>query len=210
MTTDQKLTGYTSIDKHAEYATIRQEILDTINARDNYVIAMYTITAAILCAAFELQNPILFLIPYIILYAFQNAVATKTENMIVLAAYIAVFLEEGVGWESNNYNIKEIMHKDIPYKRANSIWKFLVGRISSVQLGMLCSIACTLYSIFDILAANGIQNIIEACIYIVLAIILYVLIRIQTNDILTVRDRRNAYIENLQKAKKEESHLTSV
>lgn len=200
------------IDKQTEYATLRQEILDTITARDNYIMAMYTITAAVLCAAFELQNPILFLIPYIILFAFQNTIATKTENMIVLAAYIAVYLEEGDGWESNNYGIKKIMHNGIPYKRANSIWKFLVGRIGSVQLGMLCSVACIIYSVFDILAAEEIQNIIEASIYIVLAVILYVLIRIQTKNVLEIKKRRDVYIANLQKdkSKEEERELTPV
>ena len=81
------------IDKEIEYGTLRQEILDSITARDNYVIAMYTITTAILCLAFELQNPIIFLMPYIILFAFQNAITSKNENIILLAAYISIYLE---------------------------------------------------------------------------------------------------------------------
>ncbi len=49
-----------NIDKQTEYASLRQEILDAITSRDNYIIAMYTITTAVLCVAFELKNPILF------------------------------------------------------------------------------------------------------------------------------------------------------
>ena len=59
------------IDKQTEYGALRQEILDSINARDNYIVGMYTITSAILCVAFELQNPILFLVAYNVSYAFQ-------------------------------------------------------------------------------------------------------------------------------------------
>lgn len=172
------------IDKPTEYASLRQEILDSITSRDNYIMAMYSITAAGLCVAFELQNPILFLIPYIILFAFQNTITSKNENMIVLAAYIAVYLEEGCGWESSNAEIKKIMREGIPFKRANSVWKFLVGRIGSVQLGMLCSISCVAYSVINICSATQINDMIEAGIYIVLSIILYVLIRVQTKNAL--------------------------
>lgn len=188
------------IDKPTEYATLRQEILDSIAAKDNYIIAMYTITTAVLCVAFELQNPILFLIPYVILFAFQNAIATKNENMIAIAAYIAVCLEKGSGWESNNIKLKGVMQKGIPYKRLTSIWKFLIGRISSVQLGMLCSVSCTVIAIIDILAAEQICEMIESGAYIILSAVLYILIRIQTKNVLSLKDRREAYIKNLQEA----------
>ena len=183
------------------YASLRQEILDSITSRDNYIMAMYSITTAGLCVAFELQNPILFLIPYIILFAFQNTITSKNENMIVLAAYIAVYLEEGSGWESRNAEIKKMMHEGKPFKRANAVWKFLVGRIGSVQLGMLCSISCIIYSVREILLVTQINDAIQPSIYIVLATILYVLIRVQTKDVLKLGSRRDAYIENLRKAK---------
>lgn len=189
------------MDKQTEYSSLRQEILDSITSRDNYIMAMYSITAAGLCVAFELQNPILFLIPYIILFAFQNTITSKNENMIVLAAYIAVYLEEGNGWESRNTEIKKIMHEGIPFKRANSVWKFLVGRIGSVQLGMLCSISCIAYSVGNILVPTHINNTIESASYIAVSIILYVLIRVQTKDALKLGSRRKTYIENLKKAK---------
>ena len=192
------------IDKQTEYSSLRQEILDSITSRDNYIMAMYSITAAGLCVAFELQNPILFLIPYIILFAFQNTITSKNENMIVLAAYIAVYLEEGNGWESRNTEIKKIMHEGIPFKRANSVWKFLVGRIGSVQLGMLCSISCITYSVINICSATQINKIIESSIYIALSVILYVLIRVQTRNALKLGIRMKIYIENLKKAKQAE------
>lgn len=190
-----------NIDKQTEYATLRQEILDSITARDNYIIAMYTITTAVLCLAFELHNSILFLIPYIILFAFQNSIVSKNENMIVLATYIAVYLEEGNGWESRNIDLKNIMHEGVPFKRPRSIWNCLSGRIGSVQLGLLCSISCIVYAVSAILSATQVNEVIEPGISIALSIILYILIRVQTKDVLKLGKRRKAYIENLQKIK---------
>lgn len=200
------------IDKQTEYSTLRQEILDSITSRDNYIMAMYTITVAIMCVAFELQNPILFLIPYIVLFAFQNSIASKNENMIVLATYISVYLEEGQGWESRNIDLKNIMHEGVPFKRPRSIWSRLIGRISSVQLGLLCSISCSVYAVINILAATQMNEAIESWICVVLSLILYVLIRIQTKDVLKLGERRKAYIENLQKVKAQdkERELTHV
>lgn len=200
------------IDKEIEYATLRQEILDSITSRDNFIMGMYTITTAVLCVAFELQNPILFLIPYIILFAFQNTIASKNENMIVLATYIAVYLEEGNGWESRNIDLKNIMHEGVPFKRPRSIWSRLIGRIGSVQLGLLCSISCIVYAVSAILTATQVNEAIEPGISIALSIILYILIRVQTKDVLKLGRRRKAYIENLQKAtvRDEEKELTAV
>lgn len=201
-----------NIDKQTEYATLRQEILDSITARDNYIMAMYTITTAVLCVAFELQNPTLFLIPYIILFAFQNSIASKNENMIVLATYIAVYLEEGNGWESRNIDLKNIMHEGVPFKRPSSTWSCLIGRIGSVQLGLLCSISCIVYAVSAILAATQVNEVIESGISIALSIILYILIRVQTKEVLKLGKRRKAYIENLQNAKTQnkERELTPV
>lgn len=201
-----------NIDKETEYSTLRQEILDSITARDNYIIAMYTITVAILCVAFEFQNPMLFLIPYVVLFAFQNSIASKNENMITLATYIAVYLEDGQGWESNNIDFKGIMQEGVAYKRPNSIWKYLIGRIGSVQLGMLCSVSCTIYAVIQVVEAKQVCEVVEPGICIGLSVILYILIRVQTKDVLKLGKRRKGYIENLQKhkAKAENRELTPI
>lgn len=190
------------IDKEIEYGTLRQEILDSITARDNYVIAMYTITTAILCLAFELQNPIIFLMPYIILFAFQNAIASKNENIIVLAAYISIYLEEETGWESQNIGLKAIMHKGTPFRRPSFIWGRLVGRIGSVQLGLLCSISSIILATVGLLTAvSSLLGIMKCVICMLLSVILYTLIRIETKNVLELGKRRQAYIDNLREAK---------
>lgn len=190
------------IDKEIEYGTLRQEILDSITARDNYVIAMYTITTAILCLAFELQNPIIFLMPYIILFAFQNAIASKNENIILLAAYISIYLEEETGWESQNIGLKAIMHKGTPFRRPSSICGRLVGRIGSVQLGLLCSISSIIFATVGLLTAvSSLLEIMKCAICMLLSVIFYTLIRIQTKNVLELGKRRQAYIDNLREAK---------
>ena len=127
------------IEKATEYESLRQEILDLITAKDNFIIAMYTITTAILCFAFELENPVLFLVPYIVLFAFQYNISAKNESMVILAAYIAVCLEEGQGWESQNQKYRDAMRNGVTFHKPESIWKILVGRLGSAQLGLLCS-----------------------------------------------------------------------
>lgn len=191
------------IDKDVEYGALRQEIHDAINARDNYIMAMYTITTAILCVAFELENTILFLIPYVILYSFQNTIATKNENMIVLGSYIAVCLEEGGGWESKNEELKKIMGTSKMFKRHEGILAKLVGRIGSVQLGLLCSISCILYAIKDLLLASGVGDMIRPVCCIILAVVLYRIICVQTKTVFSLRQRRKVYVDSLNAYEKD-------
>ena len=59
--------------------------------------------------------------------------------MVILAAYIAVYLEEGQGWESLSQKHREAMRNGEIFHKPESIWKILVGRLGSAQLGLLCS-----------------------------------------------------------------------
>ena len=187
-----------AIDKSTEYDSLRQEILDLITAKDNFVIAMYTITTAVLCVAFELENPILFLVPYIVLFAFQYNISAKNENMVILAAYIAVYLEEGQGWESQSQKHREAMRNGEIFHKPKSIWKILVGRLGSAQLGLLCSISCILHSVPNLKETWLTTSIIEPIVYIALSVILYLLIRVQTKNALKLRSRKEKYIQNLK------------
>ncbi len=120
--------------------------------------------------------------------------------MIVLAAYVAVYLEGGNGWESDNIELKQVMYNGKCFKRPSSVWKFLVGRIGSVQLGLLCSISCIVYAGLKIYTSSQLLDLIGSGICIALAFVLYILIRIQTRDTLKLGSRRREYIKNLQSA----------
>ncbi len=186
-----------------EYETLRQEILNSIVACDNYKIAMYTITAAILCAAFEFKNAILFLIPYVILFAFQWAIESKNENMIVLSAYISVFLEKGNGWESNSSNIKKTIYANSTFEKPKGFASRIIGRISSAQLGLLCSISSIVYSLMELAMQESLIVLARDLSCILLSVVLYIRIRVRTNKICTLNTRRKAYIEYLESYKQE-------
>ena len=88
------------ITKDSEYTMLKQEIISLVEIQNTYIIAMYTITITILGVAFERKSQILFLLPYIILFSFQRIISAKRDGMLRIASYIAVYLEEGTGWES--------------------------------------------------------------------------------------------------------------
>ena len=202
------------VSKEAEYSTLRAEILNSIVAVDNYKVAMYATTAAIWAVAFPLSNPILFLLPYVALFAFQQSISAKNENMIIMAAYIAVYLEEGDGWENDNAKLISIMTQNRSHRKSERIVQNFLGRISSVQLGTLCSILSVIYSVAEIIAAGLTVGSTIPCICILFSIILYIIIRIQTNDISKLSKRREEYISNLrahkEKMQAKEAELISV
>lgn len=184
-----------------EYASLRQEILNSINACDTYKIAMYTVTVALLSVAFEQGKAILFLLPYVVIFAFQWAISAKNENNVVLAAYIAVFLEQGQGWESNNLELKVKMHNNKTKKVTTpKIINRLIGRISSAQLGFLCSLLCCIYSIPPFYKTVRINECVLPGACVILSIALYVGIRIKTEDVLKLWKKKNEYIKNLRAA----------
>ncbi len=197
----KKYVDRKSIDKQTEYETLRQEILNAIAACGNYKIAMYTITVAILCAAFEFESGILFLIPYVILFAFQWAIESKNENMIVLSAYISVFLEKGDGWETNSGNIKKTIYAKSTYKKPKGFASRVIGRVSSAQLGLLCSISCIVYSAMELVTQESLAVYIKGSCCCVLSIVLYILIRIQTHKVFKLHARKEEFITSLKELK---------
>lgn len=197
-----------SINEETEYETLQQEILNSIVARDNWKIAIYIITAAILCVAFEFENALLLLIPYVILFAFQWAIESKNENMIVLSAYISVFLEKGDGWESNSGNIKKAIYAKTAYKKPQGFVSRIIGRVSSVQLGLLCSVSCIICSIVELVAAKDPIVCIKGVCCCVLSIVLYILVRIQTHKVFKLNARKEEYISSLKELKVKHKYTT--
>lgn len=82
-----------------EYLSLRSEIISLVDIQYNYILAMYTISIALISLAIQQQNEWIFLLPYIVLFSFQRVISAKRNIMIRIAAYIAVFLDEEFGWE---------------------------------------------------------------------------------------------------------------
>ena len=137
------------MNKDCEYTSLRQEILDAINACDAYNIAMYTITITILGVALETNNPLLFLLPYVVLFPFQRAINKKKDSTIRLGAYISVFYESGDGWESRAMFYNAAMNRGVNKPKGESLLNRIAGRIGSFQLAMLCSALCMITSAFQ-------------------------------------------------------------
>ena len=126
-----------------EYNSLRTEIIELVNIQNNYIIAMYTITIAILSLAIQQENEWLFLLPYVILFSFQRIISAKNDGMLRIAAYIAVFLDENVGWEKNYEQITGVA-KTTGRDKFSKFMNVISGRISSMQLGVVCSIGCAI------------------------------------------------------------------
>lgn len=132
-----------------EYNSLRTEIIELVNIQNNYIIAMYTITIAILSLAIQQENEWLFLLPYIILFSFQRIISAKNDGMLRIAAYIAVFLDENIGWEKN-YNQIIKATRIANHDKFSKFMNVISGRISSMQLGVVCSLGCAIMCIKNI------------------------------------------------------------
>lgn len=92
------------MDKNTEYTMLKQEIINTSDIIVNITIAMYTISISIFVLAFEFSNCYIFLLPYMILFPFQNMINRKRDGINRMAAYIAVYLEDDNCWENRLSN----------------------------------------------------------------------------------------------------------
>lgn len=192
------------MDKNTEYTMLKEEILNLTNTRNNYIIALYTITVTIIVFAIERQNQYIFLIAYIILFAFQRRIISSREGMVRIAAYIVVFLEEGTGWESNyNEIFRNTCIKSKHQVKNPKLFELLTGRVSVVQLGFFCSAASIVMNWYNnkITLKNIIHLELIDYIAFICAVILYILLRIWSKNALKTNDIRNDYINELKQYK---------
>ena len=84
--------------KAQEYGYLKQEILDSIGYTKQYRSILYTVTAAILTFAFTQNEPIIFLLPIVVIIPTYILQARST---LRIGAYIMVFMEKDEpGWET--------------------------------------------------------------------------------------------------------------
>ncbi|NSF39953.1 hypothetical protein [Blautia wexlerae] len=190
------------IEKDTEYSALRQEILNLITIQNTYIIAMYTITITILGIGIERKSSILLLLPYVILFSFQRIIAAKKDSYLRVAAYIAVYLEDGDGWE---WRYKKISENTIGIQKANKkkfvIKDIISGRISSLQLGLLCSSMsigmCLIENCKKILTMSNLT-------IVILSIALFVSLCYFCKDTLETMKKRDNYIQIMFKCKQME------
>ena len=190
------------ITKDSEYTMLKQEIISLVELQNTYIIAMYTITITIFGVAFERKSHILFLLPYIILFSFQRVISAKRDGILRIAAYIAVYLEEGKGWESSYEKVVDKTTKESNGKEKFSrFMNIITGRISSLQLGALCSIASIIMCCYNkgITLSNIYDLKLTDSLVLIAAIVLFAVLYYWTKDVL--KSKRQRYIESLENAK---------
>ena len=188
------------ISKDTEYSMLKQEIISTTDIISNITLAMYTITVSIIVLAFETENAVIFLAPYIVLYPFQNIINRKRDGINRIVAYIAVFLEKEKGWEGQYNQYYEVMrgyNKGLMLTR--KVWNFIIGRTNSTQLGLL-STALFNYFYFKTVQIADIG--IKDAALVATSILLFVVLAFENKIIISNKDIRTMYIEQLKLLKK--------
>lgn len=187
------------VDSNTEYNALRSEILNLISIQNTYIIAMYTITITILGFGLQTQNSFLFLPPYIVLFPFQRIISAKKDGYLRIAAYITVYLEEGSGWESRYATITSSMQSTKHKNKLNIvIYNVFIGRISSSQLGFLCSSISIIVTLLNITEDNVPLTIVT----ILSAVILFSLLLYFNKNTLKSMKKREEYIELMKNTKR--------
>lgn len=90
------------MDRKAQgYGYLKQEILDSIGYTKQYRSILYTVTAAILTFAFTQNEPIIFLLPIVVIIPTYILQANQTRSTLRIGAYIMIFMEKDEpGWET--------------------------------------------------------------------------------------------------------------
>lgn len=193
------------VSKEAEYASLRQEMINLIDLQNNYIIAMYTITVTILGIAYERRSHILFLLPYVILFSFQRIISAKRDGLLRIAAYVSVFLEKDDGWESRYSKVvNETCYKNNKV-RYTKFMNIITGRMSSFQLGFLCSISsiitCCINKNINLTNLSDIS--LKESSTLICSVALFAILYYWNKDSLKAMDKRTIYIEALKKKRNE-------
>lgn len=84
-----------------EYELLRQEILSGLNTIKNYRAILYTSVATIFAFSFTQTEPLIFLVPAIVIIPIYLMSMNQTSSILRIGAYLKVFLEgEDFFWES--------------------------------------------------------------------------------------------------------------
>lgn len=97
-----------------EYKMLREEIMSAITNRRNYNSVLYTVSVAILAYAFKTLNPLLFLLPFTIIFPFYTLIVKETFHEIRIGAYISVFIEKStdIRWEQRLISYDSLINKN--------------------------------------------------------------------------------------------------
>lgn len=109
------------MDKQTEYEALREEILYSMQVVKNYRSLLYTLVIAILAFAFDKDETVLFLLPFVAIIPLYLLAMHQVDSTIRIGAYIYVFLEEGTEcqWETRLYKYDKLHRNQYSTKKTN-------------------------------------------------------------------------------------------
>lgn len=96
-----------------EYIALRNEVISSSNYQKGYISLLYTVAAVIFTFAFTQEEPLIFLVPIVVIIPIYLLNMRECVGMLKLGSYLQVFYEEdNPGWETRLKNYHE-KFKDI-------------------------------------------------------------------------------------------------
>ena len=125
-----------------EYNTLRDEILQLLQKRDEYTRFAYTVIAAIWTAAFAIENAYVVLLGMFILMPIAIRVTDAIYSAGNIAAYLSVFLESkmDIKWETLNYEYRKAHNR-----KRKVMLRYISGRADFVMLQSLNALIFWIY-----------------------------------------------------------------
>lgn len=182
-----------------EYATLRDEILQLMQKRDEYTRFAYTVIAAIWTAAFAIENAYVVLLGMFILLPIAIRVTDVLYSSGNIAAYLSVFHEsvDGAKWETLNYQYRK------KHKRQNkTMFRYISARSDFVMLQILNTLIFWLYRkspMFEHLAFDIMIIVIQ------LMIIIFTCYQCRRSAVADIKREEN--IQNWKKLKEEQERM---
>lgn len=95
-----------------EYLMLRNEILKDYDIIQNSRYLLYVAVASILSFSLSQEEPLLFLIPYVVIIPTYLVSIDYTLDMYRIATYLMVFIEPvEFNWENRQYKFNYIINK---------------------------------------------------------------------------------------------------
>lgn len=150
-----------------EYLMLKDEIMLSMKTIKNYNTMLYTVSAALLAFAFNSQNELLFLLPFVILFPLYYLITREAKQALRIGAYMIVFLEEktNFSWESRLYLYDNTMKNN---KHAK------VPMVAYFSIGCLCILLSAMYTNYSIIDYYHIALIICQIILLFACVIMFV------------------------------------
>ncbi len=198
----------------AEYASLRQELIQCETYIVNISIFVMTVSGASLTAAFQLRNPIAALFPLFVLYLGNVIVFNNAQTIARIGTYIQIFWEEEhkeFHWETRQAKHRAIIEReeaDTRGKRSGR-WEEWMGPLAHRMFfvtGFLCIFVYAYISLVVLIKPQA-TDLITPFPYVNWAIFLYILLLssvIWTLKWLSTRRRinlihgRNSVVEQLR------------